>query len=356
MIKLPVSLGEAVDKLTILDIKTRRIANAADSQREYDLLYDALRETVEAYPYHYRMLRSVNESIWILQDEIRAMDAPSGDKCIDILNKNDMRFRLKDAINRLANSAIREQKGYPPRRALFMGHLGLGDMIGLNGAVRYAALQHDEIHVVCKASNAAAVSAMYADMPSIRLVLVYHDGYTQAPTDTAQGEAVVYNPSDYTTVYRSGFYAYPRTAMDDLPSCFYMDMKMDPSIRHTFFSAPSTAESKALLAHVGDRPYAFVQQKSSGDFVSLVTWDKHDLLTLDPNVNVYSPGDAFFEIAEHFVNRPFFDYVDMLIHAREVHTVDSSFYCLASYLPLKATSKTCHNRSTGALIASYTFD
>jgi len=355
MIKLPVSVGEAVDKLTILDIKTKRIVNNADSKKEHDLLHDMLRETVEAYPYHYKLLRSVNESIWVLQDEIRAMDKPSGDKCIDILNKNDMRFRIKDALNRLANSALREQKGYPPRCALFIGHLGLGDMIGLNGAVRYVALHHDETHLVCKESNAAAVAAMYADVPSIRLLMVTHGGYTVPPSDTTRGEAVAFDPALYTTVYRSGFYAYPRAAMDDLPSCFYRDMGMDPSIRHTFFHVPPTAASKTLMSILGDRPYIFTQQKSSGDLVSLVTWDKHALLTIDPNVNVYSPGDAFYEIAEQFINKPFFDYVDTLVNASEVHTVDSSFYCLASYLPLKASSKTCHNRVTGALIASYDF-
>ena len=355
MIKLPVSIGEAVDKLTILDIKMKRIANAEDSSREYRLLYELVGDNVEKYPYHYRLLRSVNESIWVLQDEIRAMDKPSGEKCIDILNKNDMRFRLKDAINRLANSTIREQKGYPPRRALFIGHLGLGDMIGLNGAVRYAALQHDETYVVCKASNAAAVAAMYADMPSIRLIEVTHGGYTLPPSESSPGEAINFNPADYTTIYRSGLYVYPRASMDDLPTCFYNDMNMHPSIRHTFFSVPSSAGSKELLTHIGDRPYIFVQQKSSGDFISLVTWDKHAVLTIDPNINAYSPGDEFYDLADKFVNRPFFDYVDTLINASEVHTVDSSFYCLACYLPLKSTSKTCHNRVTGALIASYDF-
>ena len=355
MIHLPVSLGEAIDKLTILDIKTARIANSADSKREYDVLYEKLRDIVETYPYQYRLLRSINDDIWIAQDEIRAMAKPDGGKCIDILNKNDMRFRIKDAINRAANSQLREQKGYPPKKALFIGHLGLGDMIGLNGAVRYVALQHDETYVVCKETNRAAAEAMYADIPSIKIVIGAQCGYIIPPTPTTQGEAIHYDPKDFTTVWRSGFYKLNPAPMNDLPSCFYLDMGIDPAVRHTFFHVPHSQASKDLYAAL-KVPYIFTQQKSSGDFVDLVKWDRNEILTIDPNINVYASDHPWYELAQTFVNRPFFDYVDTMENASEIHTVDSSFYCLASYLTLKASKKGCYDRVSGALIPSYAFN
>lgn len=48
-ISLPVSLGEALDKLTILDIKCSKIADierSASAKKEYDILYAILREFV----------------------------------------------------------------------------------------------------------------------------------------------------------------------------------------------------------------------------------------------------------------------------------------------------------------------
>jgi hypothetical protein len=355
MIHLPVSLGEAIDKLTILDIKTVRIANSADSKREYALLYEKLRNIVETYPYQYRLLRSINDDIWVMQDELRAMAKPDGGKCIDILNKNDMRFRIKDAINRAANSELREQKGYPTKRALFIGHLGLGDMIGLNGAVRYVALQHDETYVVCKETNRAAAEAMYSDMPSIKIVIGAQSGYIEPPTPTTQGEAIQYDPKNFTTVYRSGLYKLNPSPMNDLPSCFYLDMGIDQAVRHTFFHVPHSQASKDLHATL-KVPYIFTQQKSSGDFVDLVKWDRTETLTIDPNVNVYPSDHPWYEIAQAFVNRPFLDYVDTIENASEIHTVDSSFYCLASYLTLKASKKGCYDRVSGALIPSYAFN
>lgn len=355
MITLPVSLGEAIDKLTILDIKCRKIKESADSRREYDLLSEQLKEFVVQFEYQYRILRTINESIWDMQDEIRAMERPNGEKCIEILNKNDMRFRIKDNINKLAKSYLREQKGYPVRRALFLGHLGLGDHIGLNGAVRFAALQHDEVVVAVKHTNYEAVKSMYADNPAIKFVVI-PGGYVVQPTNTSAGECCVYDPSDFTSVYRSGFYAYPRNEMDELPHCFYRDMGMDPSIRHIYFHIAHTPTSRDLFNRLNGMPYVFVQQKSSDRFTPLVTWDKDTILTIDPNVNVYPPEHPWHSLAQEFVNRPFMDYVDTLENASEVHTVDSSFYCLACYLPLKATVKQCYARDTGILIPSYTFN
>lgn len=353
MITLPMSLGEALDKLSILDIKCRRIKSSADSQREKEILQTQLASYLEAFAYHYGLLVRVNEEIWDMQDEIRAMSVPDGQKCIDILNKNDMRFRVKDAVNTLSKSYLREQKGYAPRRALFFGHLGLGDQIGLNGAIRYTALQHDETYVVVKQNNLATVSAMFADTPSIKFISVV-DAY-RTPGAT-RNEAIQYEPNDFVTVVRSGFFREDPQPMDDLPSCFYRDMGIDPSVRHTYFHVPRTAAAEELYAPLRDMRYVFVQQKASDCFTPLVTWSIDDVLTLDPNHNTYPEGHRFHALAERFVNRPFLDYLLVLGNADEVHTVDSSFYCLACYIPLKAQVKRCYARGTGIFIPSYTFN
>ena len=355
LVTVPVSVGEAIDKLTILDIKCRKIRNAADSKREYDLLSETIgKDVLEKYAYHYRLLRMVNEEIWVMQDDIRAMASPDGQKCIEILNKNDMRFRIKDSVNRLTQSLLREQKGYPPKRALFLGHLGLGDHIGLNGAVRYIALQYDEVFVAVMYSNLNAVKAMFADMPSIKFVAIT-GGYLVSPTEDTPGECVEYNPKDFTSVYRCGFYTHPRHSMDQLPHCFYRDMGLDPEIRRTYFNVPRTGAAAELYEPLKGLSYIFTQQQSSDTFTPLITWDKDAILTIDPNVNPYPGGHKWHDLAEKFVNQPFMDYILVLENASEIHTVDSSFYCISCYLTLKATVKKCYARKDGVLIPEYKF-
>jgi hypothetical protein len=357
MIRLPVSIGEAIDKLTILDIKCRRIKDPEKKsycKEEYDILHKEIECYVEKCNVYYEQLYRINDEIWVMQDEIRSMNVPDGEKCIEILNKNDMRFRIKDTINRLSKSIIREQKGYPSRRALFIGHLGLGDHIGLNGAVRYLALQYDELVLVVRHCNLNAVRAMYTDVPWIKFVTI-QGGYINSPTPTSAGECLQYNPDEFTRVYKSGFYTYPRNEMDELPHCFYRDMRLDPAIRHIYFNVPLTDAVNELFKPLEGIPYIFVQQKSSDTFTPLITWDKDSVLTIDPNVNPYDEGHKWYTLAESFVNKPFMDYRLVIENASEIHTVDSSFYCFACYLKLKATVKRCYARNTGILIPKYNF-
>ena len=338
MIRLPVSIGEALDKLTILDIKVHKIEDPVKKdycKQESDLLREELRPYIEKCGFYFKLLREVNLEIWEMQDSIR--ERPDSQKCVDILDKNDMRFRIKDIVNRAAQSAIREQKGYPLRKALIVHHLGLGDHIGMIGAVRYIALQYDETHVVCKPTNIDNVRSFFADNPTIKIVLE-----PESPT--------------YTRVYRSGHYTASPQLYTDLPSCFYRDMGIDPQIRHTYFYIPTTPAAVDMYAKLADIPYRFVQQTSSSHTAQLVTWNIDNILTLDPNTNLYSSDHPWHALAEMCVNRPFLDYTETLKHAEEVHTVESSFYCLACYLPLEAKIKRCYARESGIFIPTYTFN
>ena len=349
MIRLPVSIGEAVDKLTILDIKTKRITNpekVAYCKAEYDLLYAELKPFVESIPFYYKQLYDVNDLIWVMQDEIRA--CPDPQKCVDILDKNDMRFRIKDIINRSVNSEIREQKGYPVRRAMVLHHLGLGDHVGMIGAVRYIALQHDETRVLCKQCNAANVRSFFADDPRIKIIEI-------PPVNGHYPQQIHYNRDQYTNVYLSGCYCAAPHSYDDLPRGFYLDMGMNPEIRHTHFYVPTTESAKSMHAALRDIPYRFVQQTSSSHTTPLVTWDINEVLTIDPNTNLYPEGHPWHEIAAACVNKPFLDYTEVIRHAQEIHTVESSFYCLACYIKPEATVKRCYSRETGAFIPTYDF-
>ena len=59
-INLPVSIGEALDKLTILDIKLEKIKDnkKIDVQKEYDILYNKLKIYIEKFDFYYIILKS----------------------------------------------------------------------------------------------------------------------------------------------------------------------------------------------------------------------------------------------------------------------------------------------------------
>jgi len=124
MVVIPVSWGELFDKITILEIKRQRIADGsklANINRELD----ALREVCRAFQLPGRdldelvaELRSVNESLWDIEDDIRSCERSGdfSDRFIQLARSvyrtNDLRADLKMKINRLLGSELIEEKSY----------------------------------------------------------------------------------------------------------------------------------------------------------------------------------------------------------------------------------------------------
>ena len=125
MIEVPVSWGEFVDKITILEIKAERIADAgkrANVETELRLLRERL-GAVAADPVIVRLhaaLRSVNEELWVIEDDIRdrERDGDFGPRFVElaraVYRTNDRRAELKREINDALGSGIVEEKSYRP--------------------------------------------------------------------------------------------------------------------------------------------------------------------------------------------------------------------------------------------------
>ena len=73
LLYLPVSLGEAIDKITILDIKLDKIKDNRknDVQKEYDLLFEKLKNFITEYKLLYITMKKVNLLIWDMMDVLR---------------------------------------------------------------------------------------------------------------------------------------------------------------------------------------------------------------------------------------------------------------------------------------------
>jgi hypothetical protein len=120
---VPVSWGELIDKITILEIKQERIAAPearANVAREYRLLREAAgpvadREGVATLRAE---LKAVNEALWEIEDEIRAREADGdfGDEFVSlarsVYKRNDRRAALKRRLNMLLGSELVEEKSY----------------------------------------------------------------------------------------------------------------------------------------------------------------------------------------------------------------------------------------------------
>lgn len=112
---LPVSLGEAMDKLTILDIKLDQIKDnrRIDVKKEYDLLYEKLNHFLIKYNVLYQSMKKVNLMIWNMMDVLRDGNVDDEEYlkvCKECVEYNDIRFRVKNKINYASKSSLKEQK------------------------------------------------------------------------------------------------------------------------------------------------------------------------------------------------------------------------------------------------------
>lgn len=169
-IYLPVSIGEAIDKLTILDIKLARISDsrAVDVKREYDLLYDRLQPFVEQYRSLYTSMKKVNTLIWDFMDDLRdgmlERDAYMI-LCKKTIDFNDIRFRIKNKINSVSGSFLKEQKGYTVNSVLVTGEIS--DMDHIVMPVRYYSYLYDYVIIH---SNNDQLKARFQEDPAIVFV------------------------------------------------------------------------------------------------------------------------------------------------------------------------------------------
>ena len=123
---VPVSWGELLDKITILEIKAARItdpAARANVARELALLRDAAAPVLSQPGLAPLIdgLRRVNGALWDIEDDIRAKEAAA---CFDagfislaraVYRTNDERSALKRRINALLQSELVEEKYHAAR-------------------------------------------------------------------------------------------------------------------------------------------------------------------------------------------------------------------------------------------------
>lgn len=122
-LRIPVSLGELVDKITILEIKLERLSGAAreHARQELELLQGVLNTEAPAIdPELWQELRAVNRSLWEIEDAIRQQErlGDFGPRFIElarsVYHRNDRRAAVKRLVNERHGSAIVEEKSYAP--------------------------------------------------------------------------------------------------------------------------------------------------------------------------------------------------------------------------------------------------
>lgn len=123
---VPVSWGEVIDKITILQIKAERLTDAAKLANVTKELNELVAVVEREFPGHAGLaalsaeLKAINEKLWVVEDDIRDCERAKdfGPKFIQLARAvyvtNDERAAVKRKVNELLGSALVEEKSYAP--------------------------------------------------------------------------------------------------------------------------------------------------------------------------------------------------------------------------------------------------
>ena len=115
--KVEVSIGEVIDKLSILEIKYQKITDEnkrIEIQKEINALQEC-QEYKDEYEFFYKLLVYVNTQIWEITENVKQINIDNTHfaKLSNLIFEyNQKRFRIKNWFNLVTSSEIKEQKSY----------------------------------------------------------------------------------------------------------------------------------------------------------------------------------------------------------------------------------------------------
>ena len=121
IINAPISIGELVDKITILEIKKNKLQNSKleNVLKELSFLRKLMaKHQIEITDNLFTQLKEINLKLWNIEDQIRIKEKNKEFDNIfiklarSVYFTNDKRSEIKKRINRLSNSEITEEKSY----------------------------------------------------------------------------------------------------------------------------------------------------------------------------------------------------------------------------------------------------
>tara|TARA_Y100000590_G_scaffold311448_1_gene351854 strand:- start:980 stop:1381 length:402 start_codon:yes stop_codon:yes gene_type:complete len=119
-----ISAGELLDKISILEIKLKKISDKSsqnDVKKEYEILKEVQNKSIESndkIKQLFNELKNINLNLWDIEDKLRKFEKEKdfGKNFIELARSvyfnNDKRSKVKSEINKILGSNIKEVKQY----------------------------------------------------------------------------------------------------------------------------------------------------------------------------------------------------------------------------------------------------
>jgi hypothetical protein len=174
---IPLSHGELLDRLSILDIKRKEIKQEDRLQEvEKELhTYRGFLNVKHTFQLYYKLISFVNKRIWDLTNTMKEMEIGHSDYATTsslIFDYNQQRFRLKNIVNTIADSSIKEQKSYAIKTGFVSAFM---ESTTIMRDIIYCLLHYDTVEVYCHSLISDSFKhRIQVIFPTIRFVTEEH--------------------------------------------------------------------------------------------------------------------------------------------------------------------------------------
>jgi len=186
-------------------------------------------------------------------------------------------------------------------------HLGLGDHFICNGLVNTLSEHYDKIYLPCKSHYFISVNSLYQDNDKVEVCPIENESYDVYSLSKSLGIDIL----------NVGFFDFNAKTFD---VSFYEGMCLDFSLRHSNFKYPQLESASDLYNKlVVESEYCLVHDSCSTE-----------------KFNLKIDSDLYKIFIQPDITNNIMDYVEVILHAKEVHCVDSSIYQLVDSINTSA--------------------
>ena len=339
MLYVPCSHGEALDKLTILEIKQQRVLDPESARhisKERQLLGDICKDILSSSSHDvvstYDRLKCINQQLWDIEDQVRELEAANefGDPFMRaarmVYTLNDRRAALKKELNVVTNSGLMEVKSHDiggEMPLLILPHLGMGDLIVCAGLVNNICTSRASSNIIipCKQIYYQSTSQLFSHNKNLRVLPISDGVHLQHIIDHKNPEIIALGYRNMTRNMKE---------WESIHECFiyrfYIEIGLPPTLSWSHFTLHRRRDVEEALydevvKSLSSSRYVFVHQDPSRTEPVLL-----DPAKLPKDVAVFYADDPSVRSSN------IFDYCTVLERAQAVHAFDSCFAHLADRL------------------------
>jgi hypothetical protein len=242
------------------------------------------------------------------------------------------------------------------KNAIILTHLGMGDMLSANPAIRYFASKYENVYIISKLRYFQNCMKMYEDIDNVNILTLSPEANDSEYQERLEVNQFLNDFEGEYELFASGIYSENPAPFDKLPDNFYVDFGLDLNVYENYFSlSKNIYHNQQFKDIIEQHKYAFVCGKTSlvDHTDKIISKINSDILLLSPSKNLYKPNHEYFDVAKTVVGLPMFDYVPLIQNAQEIHLIASSFSILSKFVALNEVKKYLYNYAKCGLSTNF---